>query len=86
MIRRYTQLMVAYGTFVLLAALKPNRSYDPDTDFIALSRVASGAFVPGVYPSLAVTTVAEIIKPAKAHPGQINFGSSGNGSVPHPAG
>ncbi len=82
----YTLLMASYPTFALLPALKRNLSYDPDKDFIALSRVASGAYVLGVHPSLGVATVADLIKLAKARPGQLNFGSSGNGSIQHLAG
>lgn len=82
----YTLLMVSYATFALLPALKHNLSYDPDKDFIALSRVASGVYVLGVHPSLGVATVADLIKLAKARPGQLNFGSSGNGSMQHLAG
>jgi len=79
----YTLLMASYPTFALLPALKHNLSYDPDKDFIALSRVASSTNVLGVHPSLGVTTVADLIKLAKARPGQLNFGSSGSGSIQH---
>lgn len=82
----YTQLMVGFSTIALLPALKPNLAYDPDKDFIALSRVTSSNYVLGVHPSLAATTVADLVKLAKARPGQLNFGSSGNGSVQHLAG
>ena len=82
----YTLLMVGFSTFALMPAIKRNLSYDPDKDFIALSRVASSAYVLGVHPTLAVTTVADLVKLAKARPGQLNFGSSGNGSVQHLAG
>jgi tripartite-type tricarboxylate transporter receptor subunit TctC len=82
----YTLLMANYATFALLPALKRNLSYDPDKDFIAITRVGSGAYVLGVHPSLGVATVADLIKLAKARPGQLNFGSSGNGSIQHLAG
>ena len=82
----YTLLMASTSVFALLPALKPKLPYDPDKDFVALSRVSSAAFVVAVHPSLGVGTVADFVKLAKARPGQLNYGSSGNGSVQHLAG
>jgi tripartite-type tricarboxylate transporter receptor subunit TctC len=82
----YTLLMAGFATFALLPALKPKLSYDPVKDFVALSRVASGAYVVAVHPSLGVGTVADLVKLTKGRPGQLNYGSSGNGSVQHLAG
>ena len=39
-----------------------------------------------VHPSLGVTSVDELIRAAKAKPGQITFASSGNGTSPHLSG
>ena len=36
-----------------------------------------------VHPAFPVTTVAELIAYAKAHPGKVNFGSAGAGTVSH---
>ena len=82
----YTLLMASTSVFALLPALKPKLPYDPDRDFVALSRVSSAAFVVAVHPSLGVGTVADLVKLAKVRPGQLNYGSSGNGSVQHLAG
>ena len=82
----YTLLMATVNTFALLPALKPKLPYDPDRDFVALSRVASGADVIAVHPSLGVTNVADLMKLAKARPGQLNYGTSGNGTAQHLAG
>src|SRR5688572_2721453 len=82
----YTLLLVGTTLFSTLPALKPQLSYDPDADFIALSRVASAALVIAVHPSVAVNTVAELVKLARARPGQLNYGSGGNGTTGHIAG
>ena len=82
----YTVLLGGFAVLALLPALKPNLPYDPDKDFIALSRVASGAYVVAVHPSLGVSTVAGLVRLAKAKPGQLNYGSSGNGAPQHLAG
>jgi tripartite-type tricarboxylate transporter receptor subunit TctC len=82
----HTLLLATDGTFTLLPVLKPKLPYDPDKDFVALSRVASVVSVVALHPSLGVGTVADFVKFAKARPGQLNYGSSGNGSLPHLAG
>jgi tripartite-type tricarboxylate transporter receptor subunit TctC len=82
----HTLMLATFATFALLPALKPALPYDTDRDFIALSRVASGVFVVAVQPLLGIASVGDLIKLAKARPGQLNYGSSGNGSIQHLAG
>jgi len=82
----YTLLLASTTQFAALPALKSKLPYDPDKDFVALTRVASVANVVAVHPSLGIGTVADLVKLAKARPGQLNFGSGGNGSVLHLAG
>jgi tripartite-type tricarboxylate transporter receptor subunit TctC len=82
----YTLLLAGLTAFALLPALKPKLPYDADKDFVALSRVASVVNVVAVHPSLGVGTIADLVKLAKARPRQINYGSSGNGSLQHLAG
>lgn len=82
----YTLLLANFDTLALLPALKPRLPYDADKDFVALSRVASVANVLAVHPSLGAGTVADLVKLAKARPGQLNYGSGGNGSAAHLAG
>jgi len=79
----YTLLLAGTATFATLPALKPRLPYDPDKDFFALSRIASMANVVAVHPSLDVRTVADLVKIAKSRPGELNFGSFGNGSAGH---
>jgi tripartite-type tricarboxylate transporter receptor subunit TctC len=82
----YTLLLMSIAPFATLPALMSRLPYDPDKDFIALSRVASMANVLAVHPSLGVGTTADLVKLARAQPGQLNYGSSGNGSALHLAG
>jgi tripartite-type tricarboxylate transporter receptor subunit TctC len=81
-----TLMLATFATFALLPALKPKLPYDTDRDFVALTRVASGVFVLAVHPALGANAVADLIKLARARPGQLNYGSSGNGSIQHLAG
>jgi len=57
--------------------------YDPVKDFTPLSMVCESAMMLDVNPQLPVRTLGEFIAYAKAHPGKLNFGSSGNGAPSH---
>jgi tripartite-type tricarboxylate transporter receptor subunit TctC len=58
-------------------------AYDALTGFAPVSRVASGPYALVVHPQLEVTSVAGLIAAARAHPGEIDYASSGNGSAQH---
>jgi tripartite-type tricarboxylate transporter receptor subunit TctC len=57
--------------------------FDPEKDFIPVSRMSTswGAFA--VHPSVPAKTVAEFVAYAKANPGKINYGSSGLATITH---
>ncbi len=78
----YTLFFAASGTL----SIAPNLlklTYDVGTDLAPVSMVGVSPFAMMVHPSLPVKTVKDMIALAKAHPGQINFGSSGQGSTGH---
>lgn len=82
----YTLLLVTSTTFASLPALKKKLPYNPDRDFIALSRVAWVANVVTVNKDIGVSNIADLVKLAKSKPGSLNYGSAGNGSPAHLAG
>jgi tripartite-type tricarboxylate transporter receptor subunit TctC len=82
----YTLIAATSTLFAGLPALKAKLSYDPDRDFTPLTRMASVANVMTVNASLGVESVADLVRLAKAKPGQLNYGSAGNGSPAHLAG
>ncbi len=82
----YTIVLATTTLFASLPALKSDLPYDPDRDFTALTRIASVANVATVHSGLGVSTVPELVRLAKAKPGQLNYGSAGNGSPAHLAG
>jgi tripartite-type tricarboxylate transporter receptor subunit TctC len=82
----YTLIAATSSLFSSLPALKAKLSYDPDRDFAPLSRMASVANVVTVNAGLGVESAADLVKLAKAKPGQLNYGSAGNGSPAHLAG
>ncbi len=79
----YTLLLAGATELASMPALRSKLPYDADKDFVALTRVASVTYVIAVHPSLGVNSVSDLVKLAKARPGQLNYGSSGNGSGTH---
>jgi tripartite-type tricarboxylate transporter receptor subunit TctC len=82
----YTLLLVTSTTFGALPALKKNLPYDAERDFTPLSRIAWVANVATVHPKLGANSVADLVRIAKERPGQLNYGSAGNGTPAHLAG
>src|SRR5262249_51945625 len=58
-------------------------AYDPARDLAPVALVTRSPFVLVVNPELPVHSIAELIAYAKAHPGELNYGSAGIGSLPH---
>jgi tripartite-type tricarboxylate transporter receptor subunit TctC len=81
----YTLLMATTSTHSIGPALQ-KLPYDAQRDFAAISIVADSTNVLIVSPQLGVNTVRELIALAKSKPGQLNYSSSGNGSVVHLSG
>ena len=82
----YTILMGAVATHAINPTLYSHIPYDPVKDFAPITQVASTPNVLVVNPSLPVSNVKEFIAYAKAHPGELNFGSGSTGSAGHLAG
>jgi tripartite-type tricarboxylate transporter receptor subunit TctC len=76
-------LMVHSTTHVGNPWLYKNLPYDTLKDFAPVGLIASQPGVLVVNPSLPVKTVKDLIALAKAKPKSLNFGSSGNGGLPH---
>ncbi len=82
----YTLLMGTVGTHAINASLYKKLPYDPIKDFVPLSRVAMVPNLLVANPSQPYKTVQELIAYARANPGKINYGSSGNGTSIHLSG
>ena len=82
----YTLLLTAPPPLTINAALYKSLKFDAATAFAPVALIATVPIVLAVHPSLGVNNVGELIALAKAKPGIINFGSSGNGSTNHLAG
>jgi tripartite-type tricarboxylate transporter receptor subunit TctC len=57
--------------------------FDPAADFIAVTQLARIQFLLVVPSALPVSSVRDLVALARAKPGELNFGSSGNGSPQH---
>jgi len=78
----YTLLMATSSTHSIGPALQ-KLPYDPLKDFAPITHVANVPNVLVVSPVLPVASVKELIAYAKARPGQLNFASSGVGTIVH---
>src|SRR5262245_1540497 len=79
----YTLFMANNSTHGSNPALYPKLPYDAVKDFAPISMVASVPYLLVVHPSVAVSSVGELIALAKSQPGKINYASAGNGSTHH---
>lgn len=79
----YTLLMATNATMALAPGLYSKLGYDPVRDFAPVALVATGPSILVTHPQLPVTDTAAFIAYAKAHPGALNYGSAGNGSMAH---
>lgn len=77
-----TMLVVPSG-FAVNPSIYPKLPFDTAKDFAPVSQLAEGPLVLSLHPSFPPRTVKEFIAFLKARPGEINYGSSGNGSPPH---
>jgi tripartite-type tricarboxylate transporter receptor subunit TctC len=82
----YTLLLAHIGPTVISQAMKQKPPYDSEKDFAPITQAVSGPTVLMVRPALPIHSVAELIDHAKAHPGQLSYGSVGIGSTTHLAG
>jgi tripartite-type tricarboxylate transporter receptor subunit TctC len=78
----YTLLMVSTST-VTAPTLMPRLPYDTLRDLTPVIQLVSSPNVLAVHPSLPVKSVRELITLARARPGQVAFGSGGNGTSTH---
>jgi tripartite-type tricarboxylate transporter receptor subunit TctC len=82
----YTVMMGVVSLNAIQPSLVPNLPFDPIKDFAPVSLAVSVPHFIVVHPSMAATTVKELIAYAKANPGKISYPSAGNGTTPHIAG
>jgi len=73
-------LLNIQASFVANPALRSKMPYDTLNDFVFVGLMARAPLLAVVHPSLPVKNIKELVALAKAHPGQINYGTPGIGS------
>ncbi len=79
----YTLVLGSASTVVVNPAVLPDLPYDPVKDFEHLGDVGSGSVVLVAHPDFPVKDLRDVIALAKAKPGELNYGTWGNGSTGH---
>ena len=82
----YTLLMGNLGMLTANPSLYPKLPFDPGQDFAPIARVVVTPLVAVVPASLQVQDMTQFLALARAKPGELNFGSGGNGNINHLAG
>ena len=78
----YTLLITNVAAAINVSLFK-NPGYDLMKDFAPIGKLAVGPTALVVHPSVPAYNVREFIKLAQSRPGQLNYGSGGNGTPAH---
>jgi tripartite-type tricarboxylate transporter receptor subunit TctC len=79
----YTLLLAESTQVSLNPFLFSKLPYDPVKDFAPVSLIVRAPVFLLVHPSANINSVPDLIAAAKAHPGKLNYASSGIGSIHH---
>ena len=82
----YLIAITSAGALAISASLQEKVPYDATKDLTPISLVAKVPELLVVASNVEANSVAELVALAKAKPGNLNFASSGPGSMPHLAG
>ena len=81
----YTFILVP-NSFATNPSFYPKLPYDTTKDFAAVGQVAQSPQMIVAHPSVPARTLKELLALARAKPGELAYGTSGNGSTGHLAG
>ncbi len=81
----YTILLAA-STHVINALLMRDLPYDSFKDFVPVANLIKSEFVLVLHPAVPANNLQQFIALAKSRPGQLNYGTAGNGNPNHLAG
>ena len=79
----YTLVFAAMASFAINPHLYGSVGYDPNADFSPIIGVAYPNGVLYANNDLKANTLPELIRYSKENPGLLNYGTAGNGTVPH---
>ena len=79
----HTLILGHIGTLAVNPYIFPKLPYDAGKDFVPVTLVSKVPSLYVVHPDLPVKTLKEFVAYARSKPGQLNYGSAGNGSAGH---
>ena len=79
----YTAYLASSAVLALYANLYDKLPYDLNRDFVPVTLAVAVPELLVAHPSLPTKTAKEFVALAKAKPGQLVYGSTGNGNMPH---
>lgn len=79
----YTLMMGSSSTLAIGPALGAKLPYDPVRDYTPISLVANVPILLVIHPALPARSIPELIKLARARPGEIAYASNGVGTTAH---
>ena len=82
----YTVVFGSASAFSIIPHMQTSLRYDPVKDLAPVSRVVTTPMLLVVGKHVAANSVKELVAFAKANPGKLSFGSTGNGGTLHLAG
>ncbi len=82
----HTLLITSSSTLTLNAHVYKSVPFNPEKSFVPIVMPARLNMILAVHPKMNVSTFPEFVAQVKAQPGKLNFGSSGNATLPHLAG
>ena len=79
----YTLLVADVGQVAINPHVYARLPYDPLKDLVPVSLIGTTSLFLVANPSVPARTFAELVALARSRPGQLNYGSSGTGSIHH---
>jgi tripartite-type tricarboxylate transporter receptor subunit TctC len=79
----HTIILGHVGSLAVNPYIFPNLSYDANKDFVAVTLLAKVPNLFVIHPDVPARDFKEFVAYAKAHPGDLNYGSAGNASAGH---
>ena len=79
----HTLILGHIGTMAVNPFIFTKLNYDPIKDFAPITLLSKVPSLYVVHPDLPIKNLKEFVAYAKARPGQLNYGSAGNGSAGH---
>ena len=79
----HTLILGHIGTLAVNPFIFSRLNYDPIKDFVPITLLSKVPSLYVVHPDLPIKNLKDFVAYAKARPGQLNYGSAGNGSAGH---